>query len=421
MLAVGLWVSISCLLLEPIASAQTTLALLPSQVNTSYSLIVFGVFLILLEMALIFGLLWQRRTRRKVEAELAITHDRLHLAVEAGKCVGWDWDVKTGRDLWFGDLQTVFGIESDTFSGRVEDFHRRVYPDDQKLVAKAVADARQSRKPYIAEFRVIRNDGTLRWIGARGQFQYAKDGTAERMVGMAVDITERKKSEEALASLSGHLIEAQDEERKRIAREIHDDYQQRLAMVAIDLEEIAGNIGRSNFDAASRMRKLWNDVGELAADLHSLSHQLHSSALENLGLVAGIKAFCDEFSNQQALQVDFTYDNVPHEIPTEVNLCLFRITQESLRNVKRHSDSNRAEVRLEGIGDRLHLSILDRGKGFDHHVQSIQGGIGIRSMEERLRLVGGRLEVHSKVKEGTRIEASVPVATSRDLGQAMSA
>ena len=112
--------------------------------------------------------------------------------------MGWDWDVKTGRDRWFGDLQTMFGIQSDSYSGRVEDFHRLVHPEDKALVGKAVADARQSRKPYAAEFRVVRPDGTVRWITARGQFYYDANGEAERMLGMAVDITERKLAEEAL-------------------------------------------------------------------------------------------------------------------------------------------------------------------------------------------------------------------------------
>jgi len=146
----------------------------------------------------IFGLVRQRARRRTTETELMLSNDRLRMAVEAGKCVGWDWDVKTGNDRWFGDLQTMFGIQSHTYYGRVEDFHCRIHPEDRGLVGKAVAGARQSRKPYGAEFRVVRLDGTVRWITARGQFHYATDGEAERMLGMAVDITERKLAEEAL-------------------------------------------------------------------------------------------------------------------------------------------------------------------------------------------------------------------------------
>ena len=160
--------------------------------------IIGGIVLLLLQTLLIFGLLRQRARRRTTETELKLSNDRLRHAVEAGKCVGWDWDVKTGRDRWFGDLQTMFGIQSDTYHGHVEDFRRRIHPEDQELVWKAVADARQNRKPFIAEFRVLHLDGTVRWITERGQFYYGANGDAVRMLGMAVDITERKQAEQLL-------------------------------------------------------------------------------------------------------------------------------------------------------------------------------------------------------------------------------
>lgn len=366
--------------------------------------IVGGLSLILLETLLIVGLLWQRVRRRKVETELAVTNDSLRLALEAAKSMGWDWDVKGGRERRFGDLQTIFGIPTDTYSGNIEDFRACVYPDDQELLWKAVADAQQHRKPYSAEYRIVRPDGALRWVRARGKFYYSHH-EAVRMLGMAVDITDSKVAEEAVNGLLGRLIEAQDEERRRIARDIHDDYQQRLAMLAIDLEDMAENIGNLNGDAPGRLRGLWNYVSELATDLHDLSHRLHSSTLESLGLVAGIEAFCEEFADQQEIQVKFDYKNVPHRILGEVALCLFRIVQESLRNVKRHSGATEAEVRLEGIGENLHLTVSDGGKGFDLNVRSGKSGIGIRSMEERLRLLGGHLQIYSRPMEGTRVEA----------------
>ena len=131
-------------------------------------------------------------------AQLSLANDRLHLAVESGKSVAWEWDLKTGRLSWFGDLQNMFGIPSDTYVGRREDLYRYVHPEDHELVAKAVEDARQSRKPYAAEFRVVRADGIVRWIAGRGQFYYGSHGDTQRMLGIAVDITERRHSEEAL-------------------------------------------------------------------------------------------------------------------------------------------------------------------------------------------------------------------------------
>jgi signal transduction histidine kinase len=220
-------------------------------------------------------------------------------------------------------------------------------------------------------------------------------------------------AEEALANLSGRLIDAQEEERKRIAREIHDDYSQRLALLALDLENLAEESGNSSVDAGQRLHQVWDGIAEIGADLHSLSHRLHSSTLDSLGLVAGVKAFCAEFAEQQDMQVDFADKNIPSDVPGDVALCLFRIVQEGLRNIKRHSGADRAEVRLEGLAGKLHLSVADRGRGFDVNNRSPRDGIGIRSMEERLRSLGGQLEVKSRPMGGTRIYAWVPLTVAR--------
>jgi PAS domain S-box-containing protein len=226
------------------------------------------------------------------------------------------------------------------------------------------------------------------------------------------DITERKLTEESLSNTNRRLIEVQEEERRRIAREIHDDYNQRLAVIAIDLEELAAKIERTDAVAGKKLHQLWRCVSELGGDLHALSHRLHSSTLESLGLVAGVRAFCEEFADQQDIQVSFVHKNIVPGISEDAALCLFRVAQESLRNIKRHSGASRAEVRLEGQSKKLHLSVIDHGRGFNPKERFHQGGIGIRSMEERLRLLGGSLEIHSRPMEGTRVDAWLPLVTA---------
>ena len=146
---------------------------------------------------------------RRAEAERNVANDRLRLAMESGKSVGWEWDLKTNRDTWFGDLSTIFGIPSNIYVGHVEDFRRSVHPEDRGLVWKAVKDALESRSPYAAEFRVVWPNGTVRWVAAKGQFYYSPGGDPERMLGMAVDITERKDAEESLRRKEMELKEAQ--------------------------------------------------------------------------------------------------------------------------------------------------------------------------------------------------------------------
>ena len=136
--------------------------------------------------------------KRELAARVGLAHDQLRLAMESGKSVGWDWDVKSGRDVWFGDLKTMFGIPSDHYVGGVEDFLNRVHPDDREQVGRALKDAKQNHQPYAAECRIVWPDGTVRWIESQGKFYYAADGEPERMLGMAVNITERKRAEQSL-------------------------------------------------------------------------------------------------------------------------------------------------------------------------------------------------------------------------------
>ena len=221
-------------------------------------------------------------------------------------------------------------------------------------------------------------------------------------------VEDRKLAGEQLENLSGRLIEAQEEERKRIARDVHDDYSQRLAMLAIDVEKLTETVGDSSPGTKQHLWDFYERISELGADMHSLSHQLHSSTLDSLGLVAGVEAFCAEFAEKEHVEVDFAHENVPLSIPGDAALCLFRIVQEGLRNVKRHSGANKANVRVECSGGNLHLTVSDRGKGFDVESSPVGGGIGIWSMQERLRLLGGRLQIQSHLMQGTTIDASLP-------------
>jgi PAS domain S-box-containing protein len=296
-------------------------------------------------------------------------------------------------------------IEAELGDGWTEGVH----PEDLKIFLDTYIRTFGRREPFEVQYRLRRNDGEYRWVTDISVPRFNPDGSFAGYIGSCIDITERKLTEEALASLSGRLIDAQEEERKRIAREIHDDYTQRLAMLAMEVEELADQVGDSPVEAGPIFHRIWNQIGELGSDLHSLSHSLHSSTLESLGLVAGIKAFCKEFAEQQEIQVDFAHENVPRGVPADVALCLFRVTQEGLRNIKRHSGADRAELRLQCSGEKLHLSVADRGRGFDMNTRSSQSGIGIRSMEERLRSFGGQLEISSRPMEGTRINAWLPL------------
>ena len=207
--------------------------------------------------------------------------------------------------------------------------------------------------------------------------------------------------------LSGMLINAQEDERKRLAAELHDDFSQRLALLSLGLETAAELVPDSPKEANEQLHELINSASELGADLHNVSHRLHSSTLERLGLVPGIGAFCKEFSAQQGVQAVFTRDDGSARVPPAVALCLFRIVQEGLRNVKKHSGASRAQVALEHLDGNLHLRISDDGAGFDVNDATKKPGLGLFSMEERAHLIGARFEIHSETRKGTRIDVWV--------------
>ena len=611
--------------------------------------------------------------KSELAASLASANDRLHLAMEFRKTVGWEWDVKSKRISWFGDLKTNFGIDSETCVESAEEFFQRyVHADDREQVSQAVGDAKRNHGLYEGEFRVVWPDGTLRWVTAKGEFQYSSKGEPERMLGMAVDITdreqlrtelqesqerivsivasamdaiiavddahrivlfngaaekmfgcpreeavgspierfiplhfrerhsanlqrfgetgsssrtmgaldtlwavrangeefpieasisqsnvsgkmsftvivrdvteqkraeqglrkseerfrlfmshspavawmkdehghyiymnetylkhfgiqpadrqgktdfdvyprviaerlrendetalavghpikvtedsigpdgepctwlaykfpfedtsgqifvggigidisERKKAREALQALTGRLIDAQEQERARISRELHDDFSQRLALLGIGLGQLWKQLPAGAVEARERVLEMLRGTKSLSSDLHTLSHELHSSRLEHVGLVSALHGLCREMSEKYKIEVHLSDSGLRLDMPKDVALCLFRVAQEALGNVVKHSKAKSAQVAVGANATNIWLRILDAGRGFDPDLHNVHAGIGLIGMRERLRLVGGTLVVKSEPQRGTEILAEVPLAASGKKDQA---
>jgi signal transduction histidine kinase len=233
------------------------------------------------------------------------------------------------------------------------------------------------------------------------------DGSFAGFIGSAIDITDQKLAQDALEKVGGRLIEAQERERSRIARDLHDDICQRLAILSVELEQA----NRNGVPPSTRkkLEEIGQQCAEIAGDIQSLSHELHSSKLDYLGLVEGTRAFCDELSNQFEVNVRFRSDNVPRVLPKDVSLCLFRIMQEALHNALKYSGVREFEVDLRGTGGEVQLEVRDSGVGFEVEVAKRGAGLGLVSMQERVHVVHGQLRVESKPEAGTRVIASVPM------------
>lgn len=346
--------------------------------------------------------------KSKLAHDLGLANDRLRLSLVAGKAVGWEYDVKTGRNSWSGDLENMFGIAADRFFGQNEDFYRYVHPEDRRSLAEAFAKARETRKAYSTEFRILKPDGTVRWFTATGQFYFKANGAAERMLGMAADITERKQAEDALANVSLRVIEAEERERKRISEDLHEDIGQQLTMLAIEIEQLKQDHSGVTAGLAGRLDVASAQVLKVLDDVKASAHELHSPRLEYLGLAPLMRAFCNEFSNRKGVTIDFTSKDLPVVVPPEVSICFFRVLQEALHNGLQHSGVKQFEVQAWGTREGIQLRVRDSGTGFDPATAKSSGGLGLIRMEQRLKLLKGTLSIESQPQHGTTVLARVP-------------
>jgi signal transduction histidine kinase len=222
------------------------------------------------------------------------------------------------------------------------------------------------------------------------------------------NITERKLAEEALSSISRKLLGAHEEERTRIARELHDDIIQRIALVAMQLQRMQKVISSSAPELHKQIADAHEQLSDVTKDVQSLSHRLHSSKLEYLGLVAASKSFLAEVSERGRVEIHFHSQDVPKTISQEVAVCLFRVLQEAVHNAIKHSCSRDIRVSLTTGEEAVELEVDDSGTGFDLEEAMKGRGLGLISMKERLKLVGGDFVIQSRLKEGTTIHVRVP-------------
>ena len=216
--------------------------------------------------------------------------------------------------------------------------------------------------------------------------------------------------EATITGISRALIKAQEQERSRVARELHDDINQRLALLTIGIEQTRQDlIGVSSCQVDQRMRELKQQLSDIAADINAIAHDLHSSSLEYLGFVPAVRKLAEEISKRQGIQIEIKNEGVPHAVPVEISLCLFRIVQEALHNAAKHSGTKRVDVRMRKTTDQIHLTLIDSGKGFDVAAIASGQGLGLASMRERIRLVNGKILIQSEQSVGTCIQAWVPL------------
>ena len=338
-------------------------------------------------------------------------NEQLSKLLEAADIVVWEADSENFEFNYVSDEAVkLAGYEIDQWY-QPDFFASHIHPDDCERVLAIRWNHHRRDQRYDFEFRMVAKDKHIVWI--RNLAEVADDDG--RMRGFMIDITDRKRVEETLRVLGGRLISAQEDERSRVARELHDDVNQRMALLSIHLEQLQQDQEKS-LDVSQRFQNLKTQVQEISNDIHRLSYRLHPSKLDHLGLGAAIKSLCAELTESGKLQIDFQQARVPASLPQDVTLCIFRIAQEALCNCIKHSGAQSVEVLLEKINNEIYLSVSDDGRGFDQESERCKKGLGFISMRERLRLVDGCIHIHTRPNRGTRVEVSVPLTREADRG-----
>ena len=280
------------------------------------------------------------------------------------------------------------------------------HPEDWQAFSERLQEALVDNRGFQwLQKRCLHKSGRIVYTESSTSVIRNREGNTQLFVAQVLDITSRRKAEEALSGMTRKLVEAQEQERARIARELHDDISQRLALLTIQLEQLQEGPAKQRLVSDLRQQAI-----EIASDLHSLSHQLHSSTMEHLGVIEAMRGWCRDVGERQKMEVSFTA-NISAPLPGEIGLALFRVLQEALQNAVRHSGVKRVEVQLAQHANEVHLLVSDSGKGFNVEAALQSKGLGLTSMGERVRLVNGQFNIASRAMGGTEIHVHVPLFT----------
>ncbi|HEY2646576.1 MAG TPA: PAS domain S-box protein [Candidatus Acidoferrales bacterium] len=346
--------------------------------------------------------------RKRIEEELRKGEERFRLAAHLGKIFAYDWDTASDVIKLSGTFAQILEVGDEAYTTG-QHMLAKVHPDDRKRIDAELAKVSPDHPELLISYRVVRSDGTVIWVERNGRHFFDGNGKLQRILGMVRDITEQKRSEEVVDNMSRRLIEAQEQERLRIARELHDNTNQRLALLAVGIEQIKSDFPFGMSGLHRRLDEIGKNAVEISKEVQCLSHELYSSKLSYLGLVAAMRGFCSEFSEKMNVKITFDARNLPNPVPSDVSLCLFRVLQEALNNAAKHSNSSVFEVKLWGTPDEIHLLITDLGIGFDLDAARKGPGLGLISMQERVRLMKGTLSIETQPGLGTTFQVHAPV------------
>ena len=346
----------------------------------------------------------QHRAAQEIERREA----QLIEAQQLANVGSYEWDVAANRVSRSEELCRIFGVARRDFEPTYEGYLARVHPEDRAANRSIIEAALRDSKPFDFEERIVRPDGAIRVLQSRGRWTADAAGAPVRLVGICQDITERRQAEEQLRALSARLIDAQEQERIRLARELHDDLSQEIAALSIAAANLKRSIAQHDPDAQAQGDRIQHKLMRMAERVRRLSHHLHPSVLQHSALNSALKSYCAEFSALTGLRVSFESEGSFDHLPKAVGLCVYRVAQEALQNVLKHASVDEARVVLAARPDSIRLTVSDRGAGIDPQRRAAPG-LGIVSLKERARLINGAISIESRPNQGTTLTLTAPL------------
>jgi PAS domain S-box-containing protein len=366
-----------------------------------------------------------RRTKAELtelkQAEQALKKSQSDLAEaqRVAKIGNWSFDHASNRVMWSDELYRIFGISKSDFAGTHESFLSRVHPDDQRLIVQMKQQALTEGKPFDFEYRILLPNGELKMIREVGYASKDAEGKVVRLFGTAQDITERKEvedrllaSHEQLRILSRRLLDAHEEERKRIARELHDETGQSLMSLLVGLRTIKDSRTLNEAKAqAARLRKV---TSQAMKEVQRLAHGLRPSMLDDMGLEAALKRYASDFAHAYRIAVEVDTIGLDGErLPAPMETALFRIAQEALTNIVKHAAAKQVSILLNRHVSDIQMIVEDDGIGIelrsDPKTAPSSFHLGLYGMSERVSMLGGTIAVESARRKGTTIHARIPL------------
>ena len=359
--------------------------------------------------------------RKRIEEVLRKDQSSLAEAQRIAHLGNWDWNIVTNELRWSDEIYRIFGLTPQEFGATYESFLNSVHPDDRELVKKAVAEALYRGKPYSIEHRIILPDSTERIVHEQAGVTFDNAGKPIRMIGTVHDITERKRAEEALERsgeqlrrLSSQLLEVQENERKRIAGELHDSIGQSLTAIKFGLENAVSRLPQDEAkECVEALEALIPVVQQASEEVRQIHTDLRPSMLDDLGIVSTISWSCREFERlYPGTKIEKQIDIEEKEVPEPLEIVIFRVLQEALNNVAKYGKADLVRVLLKETDGQIELAVEDNGQGFDvedvRSGTSLKKGFGLTSMRERTELSGGSFAIESAQGKGTVVRASWP-------------